>query len=386
MDFMKPQIAIITHSFLDPKNPEGLNIGGVETWILELVRLLSEIGFTPVVYQPAEIDFTLTLEGAEVIGHGGGNSRRMTRLSHKDIDRRKIRWIIYASSFAGEKNFRPGQIFIQHGIHWDYTTSKKNLLSRLKWEYVRRTLSRNDLQRCRKSRLTITVDTNFLNYARIMLGHRFNPNKIYYIPNFAALQEPAKWQEKWLSPKEINIVFTRRFEHRRGVTIFAEALEKILASASNIRVTFAGCGSLEHHLIEKFGKNDRIKILEVPHEKIYDLLNKSHIAIIPSVFSEGTSLSCLEAMASGCAVIATDVGGLCNLVLPDYNGLLIRPVASEIASAIINLSNDVDKAETFARHGYDMILHSFQPSLWRKRIQQALGDAGILDEVSDKKA
>ena len=376
---MKPLIAIITNSFLNPKKPTELTIGGVETWLLELIRLLVSLGFMPVVYQTALNDFKLDVEGATIIGLGGLNRHLMNRLSHRDIDRRNIRWIIYSNSFVGEKYFRPDNIFIQHGIHWDYTMPQRTYFLHMKWEYIRRRLSRHDLKMCRESHLTITVDSNFLNYSRVMLGHRLNTNKLRYIPNFAIPQEKSLWHEKWMNPKEINVVFARRFELRRGVILFSEAMEQILSLSPGVRVTFAGSGTFERYIVEKFANSRRVTIEAVPHDKMYELLNRSHIAVIPSTYSEGTSLSCLEAMAAGCAIVATDIGGLCNIVIPDYNGILVRPNVSDIVIAVSGLANDLQRAETIANRGYDMICHSFSLSTWRNRIKQALNEAGVLN-------
>ncbi len=379
---MNSQIAIIAQSFFNPKEPGNFNIGGVETWLMEFISLLISMGYTPIVYQTSIKDFKERYEGAEVNGLGGLDRHKMTKLSHKDIDSRGIRWIVYASSFVGEKSFRHNQIFIQHGIHWDYTTSPTNILQRIKWEIIRRRLSRHDLKMARESRLTICVDSNFLNYARIMLRHRFDPQKMQYIPNFAIPQKKPDWQGKWINPEEINIIFARRFEFRRGVTIFGEAIEQILKSNPKVKVTFAGWGSYEKYLFEKFGKNNRVIIQPVPHEQMYEYLNRAHIAVIPTTYSEGTSLSCLEAMASGCAVIATNIGGLCNLVTPDFNGLLIRPTIKDITDAIAGLSNNLSLAESLADRGYETVCHSFSLVKWRSRVKQALAEAGIPDLIN----
>ncbi len=380
----KHPIAIITHAFLNTKQNDGINIGGVETWLLELIRLLIKMGFAPIVYQTSEKAFRTNFEGAEIIGFGEMDRDKLTELSHKDIDKRSIQPIIYACSFVGVKNFRPGNIFIQHGIHWDYTTSATNFRLRLKWEYIRWKLSRNDLKKSSKSRLTITVDSNYLNYARTMLHHKFDPLRIRYIPNFAIPQDPEGWLEKWDNPDIVNVVFARRFEMRRGVLIFAEAMDKILLSSAKIHVTFAGCGSFEPFVRERFGNNPRITIEEIPHDRIYGLLQKSHIAVIPSTYSEGTSLSCLEAMASGCAVIATDIGGLCNIVIPDFNGLLIRPIASDIVSAINQLVNNIEMAKSFSKRGHEMIVNSFSLEIWQKRIREALTELQLADNNPNK--
>ena len=375
---MKPQIAIITHSFLNAREPGKINTGGVERWILELLRLFRDLGLVSVVYQTSVKDFSQTYEGSEIIGIGGLNRMKMSRLSHDDIDRRGIRRIIYASSFAGKKYFRSGNVFIQHGIHWDYDASLKNPLNFLKWEFVRRNLSRKDLRMARKSILTITVDTNFLNYNHAMHGQNLDDKKVNYIPNFAVPRDPSEWQAKWRDPDEILIVFPRRFEFRRGVTIFSNAIEQVLMSSSKISVKFAGCGSYDSFLSGKFGKSGQVSIENLTHEKMLELLKRAHIAVIPSIYSEGTSFSCLEAMASGCAVVATAVGGLGNIVLPDYNGLLIRPTASEIGLAVTKLAGDLQLSETLAFRGYDTICHSFSLAHWRKRVEMALSDVGII--------
>ena len=375
---MSSQIAIITHSFLDPAKPIELNIGGVETWLHELTKLLLLLGLNPIIYQTAKQDFKIHLNGIEIIGLGGLDRNEMSRLSHLDIDRKKIKWIIYASSFVAEKHFKTGQIFIQHGIHWDYTTSREDIWLRLKWEYIRWKLSRHDLLLCKKSRLTITVDTNFLNYSRIMLRHAFSPDKMRYIPNFAIPQDKLVWQKKWQNPEVIHIIFARRFESRRGVILFSEAIEQILKTEPNIHVTFAGCGSFDNYVKEKFGSVTNVTIEIIPHEKMYDILNKTHIAVIPTTYSEGTSLSCLEAMASGCAVIATDVGGLANLIIPDYNGLLVRPIVKDIKTSIIRLIHNQQLAETLANRAFNMVGTSFSLSIWETRIQHALREIGVL--------
>ena len=53
-----------------------------------------------------------------------------------------------------------------------------------------------------------------------------------------------------------------------------------------------------------------------------DEMNKAYqnadITLIPSLYSEGTSLSCIEAMACGNAVIATRIGGLSDLIINDF--------------------------------------------------------------------
>jgi len=129
----------------------------------------------------------------------------------------------------------------------------------------------------------------------------------------------------------------------------------------------------------KFKDNPQVTIQAIPHEAMSSHLNHTHIAVIPSTYSEGTSLSCLEAMASGCAVVATNVGGLCNIVLPDFNGMLIRPTKKDIIFALEKLTDDMAFAEKIATSGYETLCQSFSLKIWRERVQKVLMEAGVSD-------
>ena len=79
------------------------------------------------------------------------------------------------------------------------------------------------------------------------------------------------------------------------------------------------------------------------HQDIPRLLAALDIYIQPSV-NEGLSLSILEAMASGKAVIATDVGGAQEVLTHQETGILIPPGSSAaIGSAIVDILNQPKK-------------------------------------------
>src|SRR5256714_14537290 len=62
----------------------------------------------------------------------------------------------------------------------------------------------------------------------------------------------------------------------------------------------------------------------VPHDELQRLYARAAVVACPSR-REGFGVACLEAMAHGRAVVATDVGGLRDLVVDGVTGLVVPP-------------------------------------------------------------
>ncbi|GAO30420.1 glycosyltransferase family 4 protein [Geofilum rubicundum] len=116
----------------------------------------------------------------------------------------------------------------------------------------------------------------------------------------------------------LNFVFIGRYERLKGV----EELNQVVC---NIKEDF------QLHFIGPIPENKQIKGL--PKVKYYGAINDENrikeilrgcdVLICPS-WSEGMPTVILEAMASGCAIIATDVGAVSEQV-DASNGILIQP-------------------------------------------------------------
>jgi len=75
----------------------------------------------------------------------------------------------------------------------------------------------------------------------------------------------------------------------------------------------------------------------VPYEKIHHLYSKIDIFVLPS-FTESFPLTILEAMSSGVPVIASNVGGIPEIIENQKDGLLFEAGnANQLAKTIINL-------------------------------------------------
>ena len=79
----------------------------------------------------------------------------------------------------------------------------------------------------------------------------------------------------------------------------------------------------------------------LPNKELPDCYCQADVFILPSL-SEGMGVSLLEAMSSGCPVVATKVGGVPDVIKDGESGLLVKSRSSEkIAQAVIKILSDV---------------------------------------------
>lgn len=89
----------------------------------------------------------------------------------------------------------------------------------------------------------------------------------------------------------------------------------------------------------------------VARERVLDILQETDVVVLPSRWPENEPVSLLEAIASGCAQIATDVGGVSALVEKGEGGELIpRNDPRALAAAMVSYIQDRGKAARHGRH------------------------------------
>ncbi len=95
---------------------------------------------------------------------------------------------------------------------------------------------------------------------------------------------------------------------------------------------------------------------------IYDLMNSFNCFVLPSKL-EGLPITILEAMALKKPVVATDVGGVCELVADKETGLLIPPNdVSSLCKAITQIGGDAPKGTEMGLRGYQRVKDFFSES------------------------
>lgn len=126
------------------------------------------------------------------------------------------------------------------------------------------------------------------------------------------------------SSEIIHIGFISRVEKTKGVEELLDAYTKLKLKHKKINLIIAGGGSLSPKVKEAAKLDPTIHYLGHIGDGLNELLHKIDIFVLPS-YQEGLPYSVIEASMSGCAIIASNVGGIPELVEDKKTGLLIPP-------------------------------------------------------------
>jgi glycosyltransferase involved in cell wall biosynthesis len=189
-----------------------------------------------------------------------------------------------------------------------------------------------------------------------------------YVPNCSSILPRNQAEKKWNRQNtRLRCIFPRRFAEIRGAVLFAEVVQEITHSLTEVDFCFIGDGECEGRMRDILKGCDRVKFYRKEYCEMADEYTQADVAVIPTLASEGTSLSCIEAMSAGCAVIATPIGGLPNLIIPGFSGILCKATHASIREEVVRLLLDRNEISRLGRNAYEVALASFSIDSWEKR-------------------
>ena len=216
-----------------------------------------------------------------------------------------------------------------HDYYWLGMSSLAEYRDDPKVKDTFKTMERSALVRADR---VMAVDTRLKRYAE---EYGVDGKKVDVVvncpgPEFFSLTERRR-RRRTSDGGEAVILCARRLVPKNGVRYLVEALA-LLPRSLKWRAFIAGDGPEYpgiNAMIMDRGFGERLKLLgNVPHREIMGLYEKADIAVVPSIHHEGveeaTSISALEAMAAGLPVVASDIGGLSELVDDGRNGFLVK--------------------------------------------------------------
>lgn len=158
------------------------------------------------------------------------------------------------------------------------------------------------------------------------------------------------------SKEPSRILFVGRLVNEKGVMVLVRAIREIVPVFPTLMLTIVGDGPIMLNINEYIRKNDLQKYViltkNVRHDEINAYYENTDIVIVPSTYFEPLATVAIEAMMAGRPVIASDAGGLVELVGDGITGLLVEPGnATQLADSVIKLLSDPKKIEAMGQAG-----------------------------------
>ena len=156
------------------------------------------------------------------------------------------------------------------------------------------------------------------------------------------------------------IVYVGRLTHGKGFDVFFNAINEI-NKHSRLKVSIVGTGYLKKMLIRS-GTPLQSNISyygQIPYEKALAVLRRALLVVIPSRWEEPFGRVALEALAHGVPIVASNRGGLPEIVGKRY-GIITFPDEKHFTQAILAALADIKKFRGFIRNDWSRIVHDFQ--------------------------
>ena len=169
----------------------------------------------------------------------------------------------------------------------------------------------------------------------------------------------------------VNIITTtRRFVKKNGVIYLIKAIPYVIKKNKNVFFYIIGDGPERANLEKEISKSKIQKYVKlkgfIRNDVLHNYLNSADLYVLPSL-KESTSISGLEAMACGLAIVGTNIGGIPQIIENGKNGFLCKPkkpedLAKKILKALTNLKK-------FGKESRKIVVKEYS---WKKRTNELI--------------
>lgn len=382
-------IGVFTATFFNYQGTDFYS-GGAERYLIDLHEICTELGYKMEIYQYGNFPWYRKFRGIDVYSLGDGErhmEQPFTVQLMTDFNRaytglaaEKFALNLYSAFFQAYPEAAHPSIGISHGVAWDnehsqYENGEQFWLSNLRF-----------IEGARNVEKLISVDTNTPNWLQTVDYEA--AQQTVTIANYV---EGEEFYPVERTGDRLRIVYPRRLYAARGLYLTLDIVDEVLTRYEQVEFHFVGKGFADDvRAVEDKREKwpGRVFRYHRDPDEMHQVYKDADIVLIPTLYSEGTSLSCLEACASGNAVIATRIGGLTDLIIDGYNGLLISPSREDLLTAVCKLIEEEALRERISRHAV-AVSKAFAKREWKEKwkrvIREKLGDRQALPPVAEKR-
>lgn len=169
------------------------------------------------------------------------------------------------------------------------------------------------------------------------------------------------------------LLFVARLAELKGLSILLEAMVAVAEVHPGVNLTVVGDGPERQRfetLTRQLGFDGSVSFVGYRSQaEVVDHLAATDVFVLPS-FAEGVPVTLMEALGSAVPVVATQVGGVSELVEHDRNGFIVRPGdVDELADRLIELIGDAELRQRFGNAGRALVHAEFASSHEAARLE-----------------
>jgi glycosyltransferase involved in cell wall biosynthesis len=215
----------------------------------------------------------------------------------------------------------------------------------------------------------VRIGNHLEQYKKINVPEKFN-YRISYICNGIELpNEPII--KDFSTP--LNVLYVGRGTPEKRVNIVAKVAEKV--KQQNVAINFTIVGDVENGIPQQLQQYCELKGNIDDVNQLSTLYEQAHVLLITSN-TEGFPMVVMEAMAYGCAIIATPVGDL-PVHVQEENGFITscideEKVVDEMTNSILKLSSNLSLLATQSKNNIIYANEHFDIQLFNKKYQEII--------------
>jgi len=186
---------------------------------------------------------------------------------------------------------------------------------------------------------------------------------------------PSTLRDEYMIPQDHMVIGTvGRLSEEKDILTFLEVAAKVLVARPGTRFVIVGDAKHASLVNALKARADELRISEAViftgHRTDLTNVYSALDLFLSTSLTEGLPNTLLEAMAMGVPVVATDVGGVAEMISSGTDGVLVTTRDPEgITRQVEALLDDASLAETLARNARQRILDQFSFSLRTKKIE-----------------
>jgi len=157
-------------------------------------------------------------------------------------------------------------------------------------------------------------------------------------------------KESYAAGEAMKLIHVGRFNEQKNHRRLLEAFARFRKEYPKAQLQLLGDGELLENTkayAKQLALEDNVQFLG-SQGNVYPYLQQGDLFLLPSDY-EGMPMTVIEAMGTGLPIVATNVGGLPDMILHGQSGLLTQLSAEAVCEACLKLAGDEQLREAFGR-------------------------------------